>query len=217
MHRNIRIMKGKKLIYMLYQLLKYVLYINIILAGVVLGFQIINIFSAEKSLITSYLGKFAVELNATGVFQTLQNNETAVFIDSISGMPSIAINMNQHLLLVLVFSIVVMGVTIFYNYKFFKIFEILNTSVKCETPFSNEISINLKGIAFFSLGVFGIGSILSFVKLWLIGDIVFMGFVARPVYDNYLLNFLWFGLGIYILNEIYKVGLELKNEQDLTI
>jgi len=210
-------MKGKKLIYALYQLLKYVLYINIVLAGGVLGFQIINFFHPEKSLITSYLGKFTVELNATGIFQSVQHGEIAVYFENISGMPSLGLNLPLHILFVLLFTIAVASVTLFYNYKFYKVFEILNASVKLGTPFSSDISKIIKSIALFSIGVFLVGSILSIIKLWVVNEIVFKDFIARPEFDNQLLNFLWFGLGMYILNEIYKVGLELKEEQDLTI
>jgi hypothetical protein len=210
-------MKGKKLIYVLYQLLKYVLYINIVLAGGVLGFQIINFFRPEKSLITSYLGNFTIELSAKGIFQSMQNSEIVFYFENITGMPSLGINLPLHGMFVLLFTIAVASVTLFYNYKFYKIFEILYASVKLGTPFSTDISKILKSIALFSIGVFVVGAALSIIKLWLIDEIVFNNFVAHPVFDNQLLNFLWFGLGIYILNEIYKVGLELKNEQELTI
>ena len=80
-----------------------------------------------------------------------------------------------------------------------------------------NISNILKQISLFSIGIFIIGTVLSLIKVWLISDIVFDSFVAHPVFDNQILNFLWFGLGIFILNEIYKVGITINNEQELTI
>lgn len=210
-------MKGKKLIYGLFLLLKYVLYINIVLAGGVVGFQLINIFRPEKSLITSYLGKFAIELKETGVFESWQGHDIAMYLESITGLPSLGLNLPGHGFYVFLFSMAVACVTLFFNYKFFKIFECLHNSVKQGTPFSMAISKDLKVVAFFSLGVFGVGSVLSVIKVLLMDAITFRHFIAQPVYDNQLLNFLWFGLGCFILNEIYKVGIELKKEQDLTI
>ncbi len=210
-------MRGKKLISILYHLLKVVLYINIVLAGGILGFQLLNFLHPDKSLITTYLGKFAMELNSTGSFQSLNHKGVAVYIENITGLPSLGMNSHWHSIYVLIFTLAVGGVTLFYNFKFYKIFELLRNSIQEGTPFTLEISKELKSVALFSIIVFVAGSLLSVLKLIILKDITFQNFVAHPVFDNQLLNFLWFGLAIYILNEIYKVGIELKNEQDLTI
>ncbi|MDA3891269.1 MAG: DUF2975 domain-containing protein [Salinivirgaceae bacterium] len=209
-------MKGKKLIFILYQLLKYVLYINIVLAGGVLGFQILNIASPEKSLITSYLGKFVFELNAVGSVSGLKN-ELAMYVESTTGFAALGLDTHWHVAYVLIFTLLVGGVTLLFNYLFYLIFKDLNASVQQGTPFSNQIPKYLKQVSFFSILVFAVGSILSLLKVLIVKQVVFNNFVARPVYDNQLLNFLWFGLGVFILNEIYKVGIALKTEQDLTI
>lgn len=210
-------MKGKRLIYGLYQLLKYILYLNMVLAGGVMGFQTLNLLRNEKTLITSYLGKFSLDLNAAGILHTVQNTNVAVYFEQLVGAPSLGVNTNLHGLFVMLFTVGVVGVTLFYNYKFYYLFKVLYASVKSGTPFTFKVSTLLKQIALFSVGVFLMGSVLSLLKLWMIDDIVFENFVARPVFDNQFLNYLWFGLGIYILNEIYKVGLSLKKEQELTI
>ncbi len=210
-------MKGKKLIFVLYQLLKYVLYLNFVLAGSVIVFQVINIFRPEKSLITSYLGKFAVELNATGIFQSLHSSKMDIYFNDIIGFPSLGLNSPFNGVYVLLFSLVVLSVTLYYNYQFYNIFKTLFNSVKLGTPFNYEVSKILKQVALFSLLVFIGGTALSIIKLFVIDKIVFNSFIVYPVFDNQLLNFLWFGLGMYILNEIYKVGLELKKEQELVI
>jgi hypothetical protein len=171
----------------------------------------------EKSLITSYLGKFIVELDGVGIFHTQGNNNLEFYIETITGFPSLGVNLKWHGIFVLLFSIVVAGVTLFFNYKFYRLFEVLKNSISNGTPFSTDVSDILKTIWKVSLLIFLAGSVLSIIKILVIDDVVFDSFVARPVFDNQLLNFLWFGLGIYVLNEIYKVGIELKNEQDLTI
>ncbi len=210
-------MKGKKLIFVLYQLLKYVLYINIVLAGSVVVFQIINIFRPDKTLVTSYLGKFAIELNAKGIIQSAQNSQIAIYIKDIVGLPSLGIDSAFHGVFVLLFSLAVVCVTLYYNYQFYRVFLTLYNSVKSGTPFNIEISKTLKQVALFSVLTFIVGAILSIIKLLIINEMVFEDLVVRPVFDNQILNFLWFGISIYILNEIYKVGLELKKEQELVI
>ena len=101
-------MKGKKLILGLYHLLKYVLYINIVLAGSVIGFQIINLFRPDKTLIASYLGKFAIEMNSTGIFKMAGDTIVTTYIETISGLPSLGINLPQHRFFVLIFTICVL-------------------------------------------------------------------------------------------------------------
>jgi len=210
-------MKGKKLILGLYHLLKYVLYVNIVLAGGVIGFQIINLFRPDKTVIASYLGKFAIEMNSTGFFKIPGGEKIGAYAETISGLPSIVIDLPQHGFYVLIFTICVVSIALFYNFQFYNIFKLLIESIKAGTPFTMDISKILKSITLFSIGVFIVGTILSIIKVWLFSDIVFDNFVARPVFDNNVLNFLWFGLGIFILNEIYKVGITIEKEQEFTI
>lgn len=208
-------MKGKKLILIISQLLKYLLYVNIILGGGVIGFQIINLFVPEKSLAASYLGKFIFEIEAVNI--NSGNGTVAAFIESVSGNAALALNTQWHAGFVLLFSLCAVLVSLTFNYLFYQIFKELNASVKQGTPYTTQISVYLKRVAVFSVAVFVVGSILSVLKILIVKPLVFNNFVARPVFDNQLLNFLWFGLSFFILNEIYKVGVVLKKEQELTI
>jgi len=210
-------MKGKKLIFGLYKLLQYVLYVNLVLAGGVIGFQIINFFRPEKSLLANYLGKFAIELKAVGILESARGTELGIYFESLTGNPQLSINASMHAAFVFIFTLLIVGITLFYNHQLYKLFENLNTSVRTGSPFSTKITNQLKSIALFSLAVFALGSLLSVLKLLLIDKIVFSTFAAHPVFDNQLLNFLWLALVTYILNEVYKVGIDLKKEQDLTI
>jgi hypothetical protein len=188
-----------------------------VLIGGVLGFQLLNVLKPEKSLLATYMGKFVIDLNATGGITTQQDGQVSVFFDKISGFPDLALNTSWHVVFIFLFVLFVSAVTLIYNYQIYKLFEKLSASIKSGTPFNESVSLILTKLASFSVLVFGVGSLLSLAKLSLIQSVWFESFVVKPVFDNQFFNFLWLGIGIYILNEIYKVGLEIKKEQDLTI
>ena len=210
-------MRGKKLIFRLYQFFKYLYWLNLVLAGGMFGFQLINLFRPEKTLWASYLGKFVLSLKANGFYQSNTNRALAVHFEQMSGFPELGLNVPFHSVFILLFTVVVATVSLFYNYQFYTLFQHLNLSTKAGSPFDTEISIILRRLAWGSALIFVFGSGLSALKLVFINEIVFEGFTAKPVFDNHLFNFLWFALGTYILNEIYKIGLTLKEEQDWTI
>lgn len=210
-------MHGKKLIIALYHLVKYLYYLNIVLVGGVLGFQLLNIWKPEKSLLATYMGKFVIDLNATGSITTNQGRQISVFFDKISGFPDLALNTHWHVVFIFLFVLFVSVVTLVYNFHLYKLFEKLCASIKSGTPFNQSVSLILNKLAKVSVLVFGAGTLLSLAKLKFIHSIQFESFIVKPAFDNQFFNFLWLGIGLYILNEIYKVGLEIKNEQDLTI
>lgn len=210
-------MQGKKLIKILHQMFRFMYYLNIVLIGGVFGVQLFNIIRPEKALLATYLGKFSIELSKQGTLQSDGSDGVKVFFDKVTGFPDVVLNSNWHVVFILLFVVFVAVVTLFYNYQLYTLFKQLNLAIKEGTPFSSSVMGVFRKIALFSILIFVVGMLLSVAKLIWVDALVFDGFVAKPVFDNQFLNFLWIALASYIFGEIYKVGLELKNEQDLTI
>jgi hypothetical protein len=210
-------MRGKKLIHYLYRFFKYLYWLNLVLGAGVFGFQLLNLIFPEKTLMTRYLGKFVLELKVNGSFQTLNHKQLGVHIEQFGGFPDLALNLPSHAIFVLLFTVSAVLVTLFYNYQLYRLFELLHNAVKSGLPFDKGISIVLKRIAKGSVLIFALASLLSLLKLVFIKPIVFENFVALPVFDNQVLNFLWIALAAFILSEVFKAGKTLQEEQELTI
>lgn len=206
----------KKLIHWLNIILKWVWYINLVLAGGMIGFQLMNIFKPEKVLLAGYLGQFSFQMKQAGGIIT-ENAGISAFFDTATGTPQVAIESHIHVILVLFFTLIAVGINLFYNYHFWKLSEAMDNSFKQGAAFAEKVTGYFRQIALFSLGVFVIGSLLSVAKIIFVQGIQTQSIKAVPVYDNFLLNFLWVGIALFIIEGIYKAGLELKHENELTI
>lgn len=217
MHQIICIMKGEKLILWVTRFLHWGWMVNLILAGGIVGFQVLNLIKPQKDLSMAYLGKFRMEINKVGTIERDANRAGIFYLSESPAQPSIVVDNGWHPYFVLLFSLTICGITLFYNYQFKMFFFKINKTVKEGTPFHGGAVLHLNRTIWFSMLVFAAGSVLSAIKVVFLPAISFDGFVAHPVYDNSLLNFFWFALGMYVISQIYQVGLGLKQEQDLTI
>lgn len=204
--------KGKQLINILHSFFKVVFYVNMVIGIGIIVLQIINLLIPKFEFAFSYFGKFEIELK-----QAVVSTPYNIFIDTITGSPNIVINSVSHKWWVLGFTLALIMVTLAYNHLLVKIFYSLKASIKNNTPFSIQIKNYLHKISVLSFGVFVVGSVLSIIKLFVLSEMHYHTLIVKPVFDNGLFNFLWLGIGFYILNEVYKVGVQLKNEHELTI
>lgn len=210
--------KSKLLIRWLHLLFKGVWFINLVLAGGAIGFQIMNIIHPIKMIAASYLGKFKVGLNFPGHFQGYHGVIETVFFQELTGSPDIILKSNYQSLFVLIFSLLIISVVLFYNYQLWKLFEGLNQSVSGGTPFQTDIVTRLRRTAVVSILLFVGGSVISLLKFYFLREVSLGGVLNfQPVYDNQLLNFMWIGIFLYILSHIFQAGLVLQEEHDLTI
>ncbi len=210
-------MKGEKLIFWVTRFLHWGWMLNLILAGGIIGFQVLNLIHPQKDLSIAYLGKFRIEVNKVGTIETNTNQSRIFYFTESQAQPSIVLNSFWHPYYVLLFTLLICGIILFYNYQFKMFFLKIDRSVKEGTPFHGDAVLFLNRTIWGSFLIFIFGSLLSLIKMIFLPIIQFEGFSAHPVYDNLFLNFLWFGIGMYILSKIYQVGFILKQEQDLTI
>lgn len=217
MHQNSFAMKGKKLIFWIAKIFHWGWLLNLTFAGGIIGFQILNLLNPQKSISSAYLGKFRFEIYQEGITFNNPNHSKNYYFTDTTAQPSVKVNSFWHPYLVLIFTLIVLTISLFYNYQFKLFFSKLNQSIQEGTPFHSIILTPLQRVTWFSMAVFILGSILSILKIIYIPSIAFEGFKAIPVYDNLLINFFWFSMGMYIIIQIISVGIELKNEQDLTI
>lgn len=198
---------------------RWVFYLNIVLAGGAIGFQAINLLITKKIVTVPYLGKFSFQLNRTGDIRMNHSDPDRIpmIMKKITGYPSIVIPGKTHLVLTLIYTLFLSIVVLFSNYYLKNIFFELNKSVQTGQPFHKNIPRQMRTMAYGFLVFFIIGIILTTCKLIFIKAIVIIPDIYLPAFDNTVLNYLWIGIFIYIMAEVFQAGLLLKEENDLTI
>jgi hypothetical protein len=89
----------------------------------------------------------------------------------------------------------------------------LLTKLKLRTPFSMEVEKKLESIAFLSLGVWIVGSIFwTIYAYYLTQDTG----IQLPAYNNGDEYFFMAGI-VYIISQIFKRGIEIEEENQLTV
>ncbi len=210
-------MKGKQLIKVLSYLFKWGYHLNLILGFGMIGFTIINMIKPLKVLSAAYLGKFNLMVASTSLASGSNVDKGAYYFDAVAGNPSMVMNSWWHGFYVFIFIATIVLITLVYNYQLWRLFDYLKRSTTHETLFTDEINKRLAFTAKFSFLIFIVGAIASAMKLYFIKPFFINSMEIKPAFDNQIINFLWVGIGLYIIAQVYKVGVELKKEQDLTI
>jgi hypothetical protein len=210
-------MNEKLLIKSLSYLFKWAYHLNLILGFGIIGFTVINFIKPIKAVSAAYLGKFNLVVQTNSLVSGSKVNEGTVYFDTISGNPSLVLNSSWHGFFVFVFIACIVLITLVYNYQLWRFFDYLKKATTQETPFTDEINKRLIFTAKFSFLIFIIGAVASVIKIYFMKPFIINNMVIIPTFDNQIINFLWVGIGLYIIAQVYKVGVELKKEQDLTI
>lgn len=212
-----RIQLGKtSIVTFLYHIIKCVWYVNLVLGISAITYQVLNIVYNKKLLMAQYLGQFNVNIKSSAVVEFANSNLPAG-ISTFKGSPVLILPNKINTCLILIYTIAVVTIILFYNYKFYKIFYSLYNLSKKNNAFDNLIPHYLKQLSVFSIIVFFIGSILSIIKIMYINQITVNNIILSPAYDNGLLNFLWASLLFAVLTLIFKIGHNLKTDNELTI
>ncbi|MFA6400298.1 MAG: DUF2975 domain-containing protein [Salinivirgaceae bacterium] len=210
-------MNEKLLIKTLSYLFKWTYHLNLIIGFGIIGFTVINFIKPIKVLSTAYLGKFNLMVESTSLVSGSKVNEGAVYFDTIAGNPSLVMNSSWHGFYVFVFVACIVLITLVYNYQLWRLFDYLKRATTQVTPFTDEISKRLEFTAKFSILIFILGALASTIKIYSMKPFSINKMVITPAFDNQIINFLWVAIGLYIIAQVYKVGVELKKEKDLTI
>jgi hypothetical protein len=94
----------------------------------------------------------------------------------------------------------------------FVVFDLL-TKLKMQTPFSMEVEKKLERIAFLSLGVWVIGSVFWNMYVYYLQQSTDVKLPANSSLDEY---FFMAGM-VYIISQIFKRGIEIEEENQLTV
>ena len=89
----------------------------------------------------------------------------------------------------------------------------LLTKLKLQTPFSMEVEKKLESIAFLSLGVWIVGSIFWKTYIYYLSQATGIQLPANSNGDEY---FFMAGI-VYIISQIFKRGIEIEEENQLTV
>jgi hypothetical protein len=89
----------------------------------------------------------------------------------------------------------------------------LLTKLKLQTPFSMEVEKKLESIAFLSLGVWLVGSIFWAIYIYYLAQDTAIQLPANNNGDEY---FFMAGI-VYIISQIFKRGIEIEEENQLTV
>jgi hypothetical protein len=214
---KIYIMNGKQLIKALSFLFKWFYHLNLILGFGIIGLTILNFIKPIKVLSAAYLGKFDVVFASATSFSKSPMNSSLLYLDRVSGNPPLLMNSPWHGFFVFLFVTIIVSITLVYNYQLWRLFHYLNNTATMETPFTDEVSHRLLFTSKFSFLIFAVGTILSSGKVLFMNTFYVNNMIVKPAFDNQLFNFLWIGIGLYVIAQVYKVGVDLKKEQDLTI
>ncbi len=190
--------------------------INLVLGIGSIIFLIINLITKKLELTANYLGNFKIIIHQVGNMSSEINN-TKIYLDNMIGSPALLLNSNMHQTLIFGYTLFIVTVVLIYNYQLMKLFNSLNSAIKENALFISGITEKFNTLAKVSLIVFCCGLLLSICKLWLINSITFGNITLIPIFDNGIINFAWLGIGFFIISGIFKIGFELKKEQDLTI
>lgn len=96
------------------------------------------------------------------------------------------------------------------GYVFFVMIEIL-TKVNLANPFTMEVAVNLEKMSYLALGAWLVSVIQSAHRSWVIDN---TGWHLQEFYSGEF--FLMAGL-MYIISKVFKRGVELQDEKDLTV
>lgn len=205
----------KRIIHIISKIFYWGFYLNIGFGITSMVLQAINLITHSKLINAAYLGGFS--LTNAGYGSVNSTSSVKLFVDYLSATPSIALDSPWHPYLVLIFSMVIWGIVLYYNYQLMQLFTRLNSSINEGSPFHEEVSSYFNKLARFSGLVFIVGSLLSIAKILFITNIQFNEYILKPCFDQGILNFAWLSVGFFIISAIFKIGLQLKTDQELTI
>lgn len=208
-------MNIKTIINILSKVFDWLWNINLILGLMAIVLITINSFS-DKTITANYLGNFKVKIEQVGVLHSLDSN-TEVYVNDFIGTPSILLNSKTNLILIYTYVSFILSIVLFFNYHLMKLFKSLQVNITNGTPFGSGISKRFTILSKGSIALFAFGLLLSIAKITLIDEITCNGLTYTPIFDSQILNLAWLAIGFLIVASIFKVGLELKQEKDLTI
>ena len=220
-------MKNKKgLINFLAGFTKIVLILVFVLTTAIFIVVSIQLFSNNTSKLDSeYLDvKIIHEYDATLELDTKiwyrsgRNLETTIETSTLSA-PVVFTGSNMMTVLYLFLLLLLMGNVIFLIFQFYKIFSGLKESIKQNTFFYRNIHTHIKRLAY-SLFAFAGLDILN--KLFFIINIEKIEMMGKTVHSSITLGSdtflnIFFGIIILVIAEIFREGLKLKQETELTI
>jgi len=178
--------------------------------------QVINLFIHNKTISADYLGNFSLALTNYGDIK-YDGGSQQIYIDYMKVIPTVVVDSRWHPYFVLIFSLIVWGIVLYYNYQLMQLFTKLNQSVNQGSPFNEGLSECFVKLARFSAIIFICGTSLSFIKILLLSNIQINGLIFKPCFDQGILNFAWLSVGFFIISAVFRIGLQLKTEQELTI
>ncbi len=108
--------------------------------------------------------------------------------------------------------ILIISISVLKALFWYKVFELLS-ELKLQTPFSREVVIKLERMAYILLGVWIVSSIFWKTYTFYLNQATGIQLPIRNTDDEYL-----FMAGIiYIISQIFKRGIELQEENQLTV
>jgi hypothetical protein len=193
------------------------LYINIVLGGGGILGIVFNIVLPAKYIGGPFLGQYYTNLERPAVLLLSKNTTLQANIKSITVVPELFFKSLPLNILMGIIFLCIIAVILFYNYKLVQLFKAIRSGYENGTPFSLKVTTYLdqlwKGSVLLSVVTFAIALVkFLFIKSISVNN---MGFV--PKFDSDFISFLWLGALFFIAKLIFKSGLELKEEADLTI
>lgn len=211
------LMENYKKIRYIYKAINTLWYINLILAGSALVAQLVMMVITDKHVAVSILGKWETQQVITGSFHVGLNKSVAMESVSTSVEPSVILNVKHYDWYAFIYTLILISTVLFFHYQLRKIFYLLDNALALGSPFSPSILPELKKTANGSIIIFAVMACLSVIKLITVKTLTIGSVMYYPVFDSWILNFLWIGLLIWIMIQIFSAGWEQKQEIDLTI
>jgi hypothetical protein len=209
--------KSRFIVKWLKWIFNWAFYINIVLAGGAIGFQLINLVIPTKTLTIGYLGKFQIIDEQSGALKLHNAKVAPIVFHEISGSPLIYVPGIRQLIFVLIYSLMISALVIFVNYQLKELFRSLHQSISDGLPFNTEIPGRLRRMAIGFMAYFIGGTMLSLIKVFLIQEILTERMLLKPAFDNTVFSYLWISIFLFIMVEVFNAGLFLKRESELTI
>ncbi|MDG1279180.1 MAG: DUF2975 domain-containing protein [Algoriphagus sp.] len=118
---------------------------------------------------------------------------------------------NGHYSFMVINLIVLSAFRTFLVYLVLKIFLTLNL----KKPFSVEMAGLIKRISILAISIGFVNLLVRAYVGWLLGDSPSVGYLAEYLYGS--AEFIFFGIIIFIIGQVFQYGLELQAESELTV
>jgi threonine/homoserine/homoserine lactone efflux protein len=214
---NNQIIKNKKIISVIYRILGITLVFMAIVMLLSIGLFLLNYFNPKEEPFFPIVD-IPLNINLPGELELTDGSLHSVIIDD----AFISFNLNKNYGISGVFNflhfLIIISIAFYIIYLLWKIFRSIKNSLKNDNPFHSE---NTKRIRFIALAVF-ISAILDILYPLILKYFWFKSitisnhvFGFRLSFES-IVDFLWV-LIILVIAEIYRIGSEIKKEQELTI